>query len=169
MISFDGNMPFSVEDFAADCDRLLSEQDARDSRIALGLEDGVVHNATLRQWRQFEQALKNEIVWMRAVQGQKNPASAIRGERAPDTSMTQVLAQASKMENLLEAEKILMQLQWQKLDELALNKDFTVDFILVYGVKLVMLERLNAFKTDEGSKELEKILEKAAQSEERRV
>ena len=58
-----------------------------------------------------------------------------------------------------------MQLQWQKLDEVSLNKAFTLDFILVYGIKLRMLERLNAFKTDEGSKMLEEIMEEAAKRE----
>lgn len=170
MINFDGNMPISIEDFIADCGRLLSDQDARDTRIALGVDDGHVHNKTLAQWKEFESALTNEMAWMRAAQSQRNPASIIRGERKFDAQIVQVLAQAAKMDNLLEAEKLLLRMQWQKLEEFSLNKDFSLDVILIYGLKLKILERLNAFKTDEGSKKLEEIMEAASQlSVERRA
>jgi len=162
MLNFDGALPFPVEEFAADCGRLLAPDDQRDARLALGLEEGPARNGTLRRWQEFDQALKNEIAWSRASARQQNPLSAVRGDRAFDADIVQVLAQAAKAEDPLQAEKMLIRLQWQKLDDLALNQEFCLEFILAYAVKLKILERLNAFKTDEGSKRLEEILQDVA-------
>lgn len=166
MIDFDGSLPLAVEDFAVDCDRLLSEKDAADARIASGLEEGEPSSVFLRQWQQFDRALKNEIALIRVSAKQQNSLNGIYGEREFDSEIALVISQIAKMENLLEAEKKLMRLQWQRLDELTLNKDFSLEFILAYAMRLKILGRLNAFKTDEGSKELENIMESAAQSEE---
>lgn len=165
LLFFDGNMPFSVEDFCAECERLLVKRDYQDARIALGLEEAAAHNAMLKEWQRFDRALRNEIVVLRAPQVKKNAAVEMRGEREFDGEVAQVLAQVSKMENLLEAEKSIMHMQWRKLDEFSLNKNFETDFILAYALKLKMLERLNAFKTDDGAKKLEEIMELASHGE----
>ena len=164
MVSFDGAMPFSVKDFVIDCERLLSERDYKEVRILLGEDEGVAHNKMMVQWQRFERALTNEIVWMRATQLQRNSVNEMHGARDFDADVMQVITQAAKTENLLEVEKIIMRLQWQRLDELTVNQVFSLDFILAYALKLKILERLNAFKTDEGPRQLEEIMEEAANS-----
>jgi hypothetical protein len=161
MLNIEGTLPFPIEEFAADCQRLLSVEDYRDARLALGLEEGTARNDALNRWQNFERALKNEIAWSRAAARQQNPLAAVRGEREFDAEISSTLAQAVKAENPLEAEKMLLRLQWHRLDEMALNQHFSFEYILTYAVKLKILERLNAFKTDEGSKKLEEILQGA--------
>ena len=163
MIAFDGEMPFSVEQFMENARRLLSVSDSRDAMIALRLESGEAHNAMLKTWQDFERALKNEIAVARAVQRQQNPVNVVRGERMFDQEITGALTQASKAETPMDAEKILMRLQWNRLDELSLNKGFSIEFILAYAVKLKILERLNAFKSEEGGRKLEHIMAESAQ------
>ncbi len=161
MLAFDGILPFSIDEFAADCARLLSEQDNRQVQLALGLERAIGNNPVLVRWQRFEMALKNEIAWMRAVARHQNPLAVVRGEREFDAGVAHVLALAVKADSPLEAEKMLLRLHWQVLDDLALNKDFSLEWILVYAVKLKILERLTAFKSDEGPKRLEEILQNA--------
>jgi len=165
MISYDGATPMTVEEFIAECERLLTPEDYADARITFGLDKGVVKNRVFRRWQRFDEALKNEMVWTRAHQRQMNPANVLRGEREFDGEIAQTLAQAGRTENLMEAEKMLMRLQWQRLDEITAQNLFSLDVILAYGVKLKILERLAAFRTEDGSKMLEEI---AAQSVERR-
>jgi len=163
MLHFDGNLPFSVDTFVEDCQRLLKPDDVADILIALERSDGQPKSVVLRQWQEFSRCLKNEIAWGRAAARQQNPTAVIQGERAFDAEVTNALTQTSRTENLLEAQIMLLQMQWHRADQLVINQFFSIDFILMYGVKLRLLERLNAFKSGQGAALLEKMVSQAAQ------
>lgn len=162
MIEFDGPMPFSVEDFQNDCERLLTNRDYARMRAVFNGDESPVRSAAFARWEAFERALTNETVRIRAQQAGRNPAAEMRGDPGFDAGALQTAAQAFKTDNLLEAQKAFLRAEWDKLDEISLNKEFSLDAILAYGLKLKILERLNTYKTDEGSKKLEEMMGKAS-------
>lgn len=166
MIHFDGSLPFSVEDFERDCERLLSPRDYAQIRIALGrTETDQAARSALAGWQAFEQALESETIRVRAQQLGRNPTAEVRADSGFDVGIAQAVAQAFKTEDLLEAQRLILRLKWDRLDELALNQDFSLDAILSYGLRLQILEQLNAYKTRDGHARLEEIMGKAVKSE----
>lgn len=155
-LQFGMKPPMSCENFLEDCQRLLSDQDFSDAFKAMkGNADIEVRNELLKKYVSFEHNFCNEVVWMRASRFHKNPIEHIRGERTIEPFIIDVLTQASKIDNLLEAETFIDQARWGTLDELVQGHHFDFEFILVYGLKLEILERHQEIQSSKGSETLE--------------
>ena len=164
LLDFDGPLPFLTGDFAADCGRLLPEHDAQEVRRALDMEGGAPASRFLASWREHEQALRIESAQARAARLRLTPPKG-GWDRAHDSRINAAVARAAGMDDPLEAERLLIGLQWRILDDLCLGREFALDGILAYAVKLKLLERLNAFKSEDGVKELKALLETAVHSQ----
>lgn len=162
MISFESEPPFSSEDFLNDCKRLLVEDDyaLAEDLLTRNTHPVNTHNRTFNQWATFIRDFKNEEVWFRAEAAGKDPSDYLKGERIPNDKFTEVLQQAQKAENLLEAQKILDRFRWNFLDELEAGRTFSFSMILIYGLKLKILERYAMIESPKGEvlfKELKEI------------
>ncbi|MFP4473867.1 MAG: hypothetical protein ACLFPX_08425 [Candidatus Omnitrophota bacterium] len=163
MLRFDSEPPVSLDDFLADCARLLTPDDHADVLRALGRLEGEGGHSLLRQWQAYDRAFRNELAWQRAGQKGENPQNVIRGEHVFDQQITAGVHHAARLDNLLEAEAYLLRARWQHLEELLGNHQFDLEFILVYAVQLKILHRLAAFRSEEGGRILDGIMREAAQ------
>jgi hypothetical protein len=150
-ITFDGKMPMTVDVFRQECRRLLSRED-------YGLIERVwekeaplkSRNPIFDSWARFEHDLRNEFVWSRAERLNKDPLKYARGPRALDPHYAQEVQRLIKLDDLWEAEKILNKIKWQFLDELAAGHYFDIDFLLVYALKLKILQRFQEYNSPVG-------------------
>ncbi len=143
--------PISSQEFLADCQRLLSEADAKVIKQALEDQEDQAKNPTLKAWKEFTHRLRNELVWFRATEQNKDPALFLRGERQEtDPTIFDALTVAAKAPDPLSAEKILDLLSWHKLDELGMQHYFDVDQLIIYGLKLKILERYATIASPKG-------------------
>jgi len=58
---------------------------------------------------------------------------------------------------------VIDQAKWQKLDALVQGHFFDFEFILVYGIKLKILERYQEVGSDKGYENFEELKKQAAQ------
>jgi hypothetical protein len=155
-LQFGMKPPMSCEDFLEDCQRLLSEQDFSDVFKAIKTDPRTeVSNELLQECKGFEHNFCNEIAWLRASRSHKNPLEHIRGERTLEPSIINMLTQASKIENLFEIEMFIDKIKWDMLDELVQGHHFDLEFIIVYGLKLKILERYQEIQSPKGNETLE--------------
>ncbi len=164
LLEFDGPLPLTLAEFAAACERLLPARDAREARLALGMESGAPASRFLARWREYDRALRVEAARARAARLRLKPPADI-WERAHDGRINAAVARAAAMDDPLEAERLLVRLQWDIAGELALGGALALDGILAYAVRLKLLERLAAFKSEDGAKELKALLETAVHSQ----
>ncbi len=155
MIRFDDKMPMSVEDYLLDCQRLLTPGDFR---VANGLVSGDFEaafkgNAFVRKWMNFEGCFRNEIAWYRSEKYHKN-LDVLRGEPPCDMTIVGIIEQADEAENLLEAEKIIDQAKWHFLDQEDSRYQFTFENIIIFGLKLKIVERYQAIYSERGPQRL---------------
>ncbi len=166
MINFDSALPMGVDDFIEDCYRLLPHEDAEFIQRLLARK--IMDYAFLRQlvteskgqigYRNkafqkgvaFNRAFRNELAWFRAERAGKDPNDFIRGERNPDPRIQEVIRTADKEENLLEAEMMLDRFRWAFLDELEQGHYYDIEFITIYGIKLMILERYHTLDSPRG-------------------
>jgi len=152
MIDFDSKLPMSVEEFLQDAERLLFEEDFYLVRelFADGHEGLQTTNVVYNAWADFNRRFCNEMTWFRAEDAGKDPVDFIRGDRYSDPALVDVIHQASKKADLLEAEKMLDRVRWQYLEELSVGQYFNLEFIICYGLKLKILERHQEFNSPKG-------------------
>lgn len=68
--------------------------------------------------------------------------------------------------NPLEREKLIMQWQWEELDTIVAGKTFTLTEVMVYKLRLQILDRLNSFDKERGSQVLASVVNPPKKEEE---
>jgi hypothetical protein len=110
---------------------------------------GQVKKNIVKEWYGFEYMLRNDLVAMRAKRLHKNPTPYFRG--FPEgASLEHRLTEILRQPHLLDVEKQLDMLRWQKLDELLFGHYFDFEFLFIYAQKLLILKRWDAIKTASG-------------------
>ncbi|MEW6101578.1 MAG: DUF2764 family protein [Candidatus Omnitrophota bacterium] len=143
MLHFGNKPPFSFEKFLNICQGLILEEDLvilkRISRSG-EYEDKEAHPA-LRAWYDFDTDLRNELVKIRAGHKKIEPAKYLRKDGFIESAVSHLAWNAHRSTSLLEGEKILDAGRWNKLEELSLGHYFDLDSLIIYAVKLLILER----------------------------
>jgi len=117
-------------------------------------------NPTLAQWLSFNTALRNELVKIRASRKKMDPEKYLRSDGYPESVHAAHIAHnAYRRPSLMEAEKTLDLERWRVLDELAFGHYFDLDALIIYGCRLVMLEKWERINTADGARLLGAIAE----------
>jgi hypothetical protein len=143
-LSFSNKMPFNLEELFVKCKGLIPES-AIETLRNICCEDthslGTVSGQTLKKWINFEVALRNELVRARASRKKIDPLKYIRLPDFPEAHISQIALAAYRSSSILEAEKILDEERWIFLESLNLGHYFDFDSLLIYALKLKILER----------------------------
>ena len=144
MLNFSAKAPFSLEDLFVKCHNLIPENELGILRRtckqgAYSLVDQ--NNDTLKHWVNFDVALRNELVRARAGRKKIDPFKFLRLPDSPQAAISHLAMAAYRSNSILEAEKILDQARWNFLEGLSFGHYFDFDYLLVYGLKLTILER----------------------------
>lgn len=157
-------LPLTTQEFLTECQRLLTAVEFHLVKQALNDQQDFGDHPMVRAWKEFTQNLRNEMVLFRAIEQNKDPLLFLRGQRQEqDLAMTTVLVAAAKASDPLAAEKIIDSYIWEKLESLGAQHYFDIDQVIVYGLKLKMIERHSVISSQQG---LDKFAElKAAAAE----
>jgi len=158
-LSFTGEPPSSVELFLEDCRSLFAGDDYTlvEGVLSGNVSDDRGGNAVVRNLVEFNQGFQNDLTHFRAERARKDASDYTRGPRTGSQHYTETIAQAGKMTNLLEAEKLIDQLRWDVWDDIVANSFFRVENVIVYALKLQMLEKYQAVRSNKGTEIFEDI------------
>ncbi len=144
MLTFSAKPPFSLEIFFNKCKKLIPDKELEILRSTCGQNSyslDIQGMESLKQWVNFEIALKNELVHARAARKKIDPLKFLHFPESPQAQISHLAMTAYRSTSILEAEKILDQARWNFLEDLNLGHYFDFDYLLVYGLKLKILER----------------------------
>ncbi len=153
-LDFESVPSLSYEDFLALC---KSSLDPADYEILLSARlDGSLAeesaNSVVSRWSVFEQSLRNELVKLRAPELGMDSGKFLK--LFIDMTTTPAIARNSvKQENPEKAEEYLVRERWAYLDELEAGHYFDIEKIVVYSLRLQLLERKKLFTDREKGKE----------------
>ena len=152
MIEWEGKLPMSSDEFLLDCERLLADADYTVIQRVIGENDTIEEtgNKTADSWNQFSRNFRNEMAWFRAKRLNKDPLGSIRGSMETDPFLRQILHEAAKIPNLLEAQKMLDRASWQFLNDLEKGHYYDFDYIIIYGLKLKIMQRHQEYHSPNG-------------------
>ena len=162
MLHFGMKPPFSFEKFLQICQDVVSDSDVNQIRTAsiCGEYPQQSSQVTLKRWQDFDAALRNELVKIRAARRRVDPLKYLRRSEYVDFSLTHLAINAYRNPSLMEAEGMLDQQRWRFLDELAAGHYFDLDFLIVYALKILILERWERIRSADGAQMLEEVLKK---------
>ena len=152
----DGDMPFTYEEFLGMCQSNVSESKYEFlSNLTLSSDEGPL----LKDWAVFYNNLMSELNYQRSM----NLVRAYLKSYDKDSVLTQVIGTVLAAKNPLEAEKILLDYEFENLDSLVGLHTFDDVYLFGYAVKLKLLERQNCFVQEKGKKEFKRLFDQVQQ------
>lgn len=160
MLHFGTRPPFTFERFIEICRGFIPHNELEllsSASIKGDYQDGPLA-PTLKKWRNFDTALRNELVKIRAVRRKQEPLKYLRQTEYSDAGLVQLAAAACRNPSISEAERMLDEERWRFLEELLPGHYFDLDFLIVYAHKLLILERWEEIRTSDTSKVLAEVI-----------
>lgn len=161
MLQFPGRMSMGYPAFLENCRGLIPDGQLEMLRVIPRLWEEktlLTRQVTLAKWVDFETSLRNELVKLRCQKQQLESARYLRGQATSHPALAQAAFFALKENSLLEQELVLDQARWQYLDELCFGHYFDFDFLVVYALKLLILERWQNIRQADTLKLTEEVL-----------
>jgi hypothetical protein len=149
-LGFDRPLPLTREAFLAECAKWLSQGDLRTvtavDREAYDAKEG--DPAVIREWKEFDRYLRGGLAGVREARRSDSRESIpfffkeIFEERTP-----------------LLMERAIEKKRWAFLDEKEAGYHFDINFLILYYLKLQVLERLGSFDAAAGRERFDKLCE----------
>ena len=152
----DGDMPMTYDEFLDMCQSNVSESKYELLKnLTLSSEEGPL----LKEWSAFYKNLMGELNYQRSVSlGRPYLTSYDK-----DSVIAQVAGAAMAAKNPLEAEKILLECEFDNLDSLVGLHTFDDRYLFGYAIKLKLLERQSCFVQSKGQKEFKRLFDQVQQ------
>ena len=153
MLKADGNMPLSYDQFLDMCKATVSEAKYKLlEELTLNSKKGPF----IEEWEKFYRVINEELCYQRNLRlGRKATPPTFKDER-----VAKLVASAISNKNPLIAEEMLLELEFEKLDELV-GVHYFDDYALIgYALKLKLLERKTSFSKEKGKLEFNQLIEK---------
>ena len=144
MLHFGMKPPFTFERFIQACEEFIPKNE-----VALLAALPLIHerpfqgrDSTLDRWFEFDRDIRNELVKIRAARLKVDPFKYLRPDDGyVEPYLTHIALHAHRNPSAMDAEKILDEARWNKLEEIAQGHYFDFDFLIVYALKLLLLWR----------------------------
>ena len=150
MLKSDSPMPFSYEKYVELCSGNVSEGKLE---LIRNLTVSSTEGPLIREWSEFYGLLSKEMSYQRNLRLGKSAESPVDHEEV----VTRTVQAAINCDDPLEAEQMLLDLEFKKLDELIGLHSFDDYSLFGYALKLKLLARLNIFDRTKGQAEFDRL------------
>ncbi|MBW2028564.1 MAG: DUF2764 family protein [Deltaproteobacteria bacterium] len=163
-LSFQDSPPFSHEEFLEGCDLWLSNQER--AQLGLGLLDveripqDLIANDLLLRWVSYENTLRNELVRHRARNLGIGEEKYMRERPGLEVGAAEEVHKALQLPSLREKEIALLEIRWDFLSDMEPGHYFDLTALIIYGLKLQILERMQSFSEEKGRQLLKIVCER---------
>ncbi|MBI4982756.1 MAG: DUF2764 family protein [Candidatus Omnitrophica bacterium] len=158
MLQFDAKPPFSFEIFLLKAADFISIEELEILRRLSDENIDSLKHPLIESWQSFNVSLRNELVKLRAVRKKVDPHKYLRPGGEVSSALAHTASNAQRNPSVLEAEKILDREKWNFLDELSFGHYFDFEFLIIYGYKLLILERWEKLMQQDSHKIIEDLL-----------
>ncbi len=147
-LTTDGEMPLTYEEFLKCCQSNVSE---KNYELLKNLTLSSTEGPLVKEWSSVYGMLTKELNYQRSL----NLGKSYSQTYDKDGMIAQVAAAALSAKNPLEAEKVLLDYEFDLLDTLVGLHVFDDHVLFGYAIKLKLLERQNCFEHEKGKNELQ--------------
>jgi len=161
-LSFGAKPPLTMDKFLESAKGLIPD---KDRSLLQDLRDKGIFSYSgnipiLRKWQDFNVALNNELVKIRAARKHIDAEKFLHTEGRLGYDVSHLVSAAHRKASPAEGEKALDEERWGLLDELCIGHYFDLEFLVVYMFKLMILERWNKIATADKKAIMDEVLTK---------
>ncbi|MDA3939405.1 MAG: DUF2764 family protein [Spirochaetia bacterium] len=159
-LNIESDSVISFDEFNAICKSTLIDKDfaVLNSISLTNLNDMNTGIPIVEKWISWEGTLRNELARLRAVSlGVESGSYTLEVES--NSVAPAIAGTVYKLDSPLKAEESLDMARWQFLDELESGHFFDLEKLIVYSLRLQILERKNMFTKENGNNNFQKIYE----------
>ena len=155
------DLPISKNDFFAISAIELDPKDLlilRSVRLFNTMPE-IVPLYVLRKWYKWEMGLRNAFVKQRSARLGLNKKEYLKGDDYSISSVHfQIVEEAFKTDSPFEAEEMIDKARWRFLDELEFDYCFGLEKLVIYYLRLQILDRRSSFNAEKGIERLDAVL-----------
>jgi len=123
------------------------------------IQPEIAKNDVLKKWIVFENTLRTELVRLRAQNLEVSAGPFIRMHIEYDPSFAPHIREALKGPSPHAIETAILELRWNFLTDNEVGHYFDLTALIIYSLKLQMLERIASFDKEKGRQVLQSIIE----------
>ena len=147
-----GDMPITYDEFLACCQSNVSEEKYKILKnLTLSSKTGPL----VEDWARFYEMLTKELGYQRSM----NLGRSYSSSYDKDAFIAQAVSAALTAKNPLEAERGLLEYEFQALDSMVGLHMFDDHVLFGYAIKLKLLERLSCFGQEKGKAEFQSLFD----------
>ena len=148
----DGDLPITDDEFMNCYESNVSESDYE---LLENLTLSSTEGPLVEEWARVYGMIQKEMNYQRSMNLGKSYPSVYE----KDSGVSQVVASALAAKNPLEAERLLLDYEFDNLDLLVGSHVFDAHVLFGYAIKLKLLERLNSFEQTKGKAEFQSVFD----------
>jgi len=152
-------MPIARADFLARCQEQLAHADYAQLTELGRIPRETACCETEARWNAWETALRNCFVRLRAARRNDLPDAWLHPESETFAELERQVFEAFDGTNPREERLALDQLRWQRLCELELGHTFDFEALVIYHLKLILLEKWANLNVERGLAALDEIVQ----------
>ena len=157
-ISLMESPPLALDEFRADCRKLLTEKDFAELELVFAGRIGEGKSSFLRAWADADTQIRNTATKIRASKIGVDARRFLHPYDGCRVWLDQEIANALSQPNPLEREAALDMVRWNFCEEIARLDAFGLSGVLSFAVRLMMATRWAALKEDVGIGRLESLV-----------
>jgi len=164
LLRWGSRSPLSATDFLAQCEGQLDASAlAALSAVAL-LPTGDAETTGIEaDWHDWDDYIRNLLARARAGHQHRDVSPILRPERDVFPTERREVDELLANDQPLERERALDQMRWRRLDGLEAGHSFDFDRLVVYRLKLLLLEKWMQFDSESGTRNLGELVEAGLQ------
>ena len=164
LLRWGSRSPLSDADFLAQCEGQLDAAAlAQLHAVALLPTGDSGSTASEASWHDWDDYIRNLLARARAGHLHRDVSPMLRPERDVFPTDRREVDELLANENPLERERALDQIRWRRLDGLEAGHPFDFDRLVVYRLKLLLLEKWMQFDSESGTRNLGELVEAGLQ------
>ena len=162
-LSLSEELPIGKGDFLANCEKCLKkpDYDILESVSLFDVENNEAPLDIIRRFFKWERGVRNSLVRLRAKSLSIEPDEFVRDEIV-DHSQAHLAEVAFNADSPLMAEEIFNKARWRYLDELEFGHYFDIERLVIFFIKLQILERISSFDAGKGMERLNAVVSQGA-------
>jgi hypothetical protein len=149
----------SMDEFRSNCADQLSARDSQALEHLLNMDADSARHPFVKHWINCETQLRNAAARLRAGRQNSNAIDFIHDHDGFQNQIENSVKSAFETNTPLERERLLDELRWSLLDDLAGPYPFSTNIIFAYAVKLQIAARWAAMDKNIGENKIRKSIE----------
>jgi hypothetical protein len=168
LLCLDDPPPLTSEAFLELCRAHVDEAGFRRLRAVDLIPDGEPGGAVDRGWRAWETYVRNLLATLRGGALRRETGDSLRPEIDVFPGDRRRLEEIMNEDDPAARERALDELRWRRLDDLAVGHHFDVEALVVYRLRLRIMEKWAARESERGKDNLTQLVDAGVDQAEKR-